>query len=223
MPDLPPLPEHLAPVLDRVVDHVTRGGARVVHLVGPTGSGKTAIARRVAARLPAPDEHEALGLALIRQSAGLGPLSQGYGAPALRPFRAPHHTCSARALVGGAVGGGWLDGNPRLGRAPRVARAGELTLAHGGVLLLDELPEFRRQALDAVNQALRAGWVHVHVPGVGRFVKLPAAPIVITAYEADPTEGPGRYSARSLGAAVAVAHDVPAATVVMPAKPRRTR
>ena len=103
-------------------------------LVGPPGSGKTMVGRRVRTLLGEPTAAEQLEIATVASAAGLG-------IPASRPFRAPHHTVSAGALVGG--------GDP--------VRPGEVTLAHGGVLFLDEVTELRRDALEQLAQAVREG------------------------------------------------------------------
>ncbi|MBF8223439.1 YifB family Mg chelatase-like AAA ATPase [Halomonas sp. 328] len=118
---------------------VAAGGGHNLLFVGPPGSGKTMLASRLPGILPPLEEDEALALAAIRSVAGL-PLLADWGR---RPFRAPHHTASAAALVGG-------------GSSPRP---GEVSLAHQGVLFLDELPEFSRSVLEVLRQPLEAGWV----------------------------------------------------------------
>lgn len=112
-------------------------------MVGSPGSGKTMLARRLPGLLPPPDRAEALEITRIWSAAGLR--SQGDGLIAQRPFRAPHHTTSRAALVGG--------GSP--------PRPGEVTLAHRGVLFLDEVAEFSRDALEALRQPLEEGRVVV--------------------------------------------------------------
>ena len=110
-------------------------------LVGPPGAGKTFLARRLPTILPALTEGEALEVTAIHSA--WGRLSPDRPLVTLPPFRAPHHTLSAAALLGG--------GHP--------ARAGEVCLAHRGVLFLDELPEFRRDALEGLRQPLEDGEV----------------------------------------------------------------
>jgi predicted ATPase with chaperone activity len=113
-------------------------GARVL-IVGANSSGKTALARRIASAMPAPNGRTALEAAWMHHGTGLSDRPT----PA---FRAPHHTCSTIGLTGG----GW------------PVRPGEVSLAHGGTLFLDDISEFRRDALSAVAHALRHGEVKVY-------------------------------------------------------------
>ena len=110
-------------------------------LIGPPGAGKTFLARRLPTILPALTEEEALEVTAIHST--WGSLSPERPLVTLPPFRAPHHTLSAAALLGGG----------------QRARAGEVCLAHRGVLFLDELPEFRRDALEGLRQPLEDGEV----------------------------------------------------------------
>jgi len=120
---------------------IAAAGAHACLLVGPPGAGKTMLARRLPSILPALTEEEALEVTAIHSVAGL---LQGSGAcVASRPFRAPHHSISSAGLVGGG-------GSPR---------PGEVSLAHNGVLFLDELLEFPRAALEALRQPLEDGRV----------------------------------------------------------------
>jgi magnesium chelatase family protein len=128
------------PLARRGLEIAAAGGHNLL-LVGPPGSGKTMLARRLPGLLPALSLDEALETAAIH-SAGGGPAAASFG---LRPFRSPHHTASDAALVGGGA----------------LPRPGEITLAHHGVLFLDELPEFRRNVLEALRQPLEERSVSV--------------------------------------------------------------
>ncbi|ANB16118.1 YifB family Mg chelatase-like AAA ATPase [Dokdonella koreensis] len=107
-------------------------------LVGPPGTGKTLLASRLPGILPPLEEDEAIELAAIRSVAGLGGDLHGWKR---RAFRSPHHTASAVALVGGGS----------------IPRPGEVSLAHHGVLFLDELPEFDRHVLEVLREPLESG------------------------------------------------------------------
>lgn len=121
---------------------VAAAGAHSVLLVGPPGSGKSMLARRLPGLLPPLADGEALEVAAIAAVSAGGFVPERFGE---RPFRAPHHTASAAALVGGGA----------------RARPGEISLAHQGVLFLDELPEFARAVLEALREPLETGVVAV--------------------------------------------------------------
>src|SRR4029078_6551990 len=112
-------------------------------LAGPPGTSKTMLVRRLCGILPPLTREEALEGTRIRCVAGL--LPPGRPLVTAPPFRAPHHTASAPAIVGGGSG----------------PRPGEASLAHRGVLFLDELPEFYRPALEALRQPLEDGGVPI--------------------------------------------------------------
>lgn len=120
----------------RALEIAAAGGHNMI-MVGPPGSGKTMLAKRLPTILPPLSIDEALETTTIHSVAGI--LPTGASLVTERPFRAPHHTISDAALVGGGVG---------------TVRAGEITLAHHGVLFLDELPEFQRNVLEVLRQPL---------------------------------------------------------------------
>ncbi len=122
---------------------IAAAGGHNLAMIGPPGAGKTMLARRLPGLLPLLSREEALEVTAIHSVAGL--LSTTRGLSRVRPFRAPHHTVSEIGLVGGGDG----------------PRPGEVSLAHHGVLFLDELAEFRRAALEALRQPLEDGMVTI--------------------------------------------------------------
>jgi magnesium chelatase family protein len=140
---------------------IAAAGRHHILMVGPPGSGKSMLAARLPGILPPLDPVEALETSMIHSLAGL--LADG-GIQSARPFREPHHTASMAAIVGGGRG----------------AKPGEISLAHNGVLFLDELPEFQRMVLETLRQPIEAGEVMVaranaHVRYPCRFLLVAAA------------------------------------------------
>ena len=138
---------------------VAAAGHHSVLFLGPPGAGKTMLAQRLAGLMSPPSLAERIEITRMLSAAGRWP----GGLARARPFRAPHHTASHAALVGGG---------------PRI-EPGEASLAHQGVLFLDELPEFRRETLEALREPLESG--EVHISRAGAKLRLPARVLLAAA------------------------------------------
>ncbi|MBQ4834430.1 YifB family Mg chelatase-like AAA ATPase [Pseudoalteromonas sp. MMG010] len=153
------------PGAKRVLEIAAAGGHNLLFL-GPPGTGKSMLAQRMATIMPTMSDDEAISTAalysIIGQSIDLANWRQ-------RPFRNPHHTCSAVALVGGSS-------NPK---------PGEISLAHNGVLFLDELPEFERKVLDSLREPMETGTVTIS--RAARQMEFPAQFQLIAALNPSPT------------------------------------
>jgi magnesium chelatase family protein len=160
---------------------IAAAGRHHLLLVGPPGSGKSMLAARLPGLLPPLSPAEALETSMIHSLAGL--IDQG-GLSRSAPFREPHHTASMAAIVGGG----------------RTAKPGEISLAHNGVLFLDELPEFSRPVLETLRQPLETGEVIVaranaHVRYPARFLLMAAANPCRCGYMTDPARACARVPA----------------------------
>ncbi len=133
---------------------VAAAGAHSLLFLGPPGTGKSMLASRLPGILPELSEAEALETAAVRSVSGVAAFDPARWRE--RPFRSPHHTASGVALVGGGS-------NPR---------PGEISLAHLGVLFLDELPEFDRRVLEVLREPLESG--HIHISRAARQAEFPA-------------------------------------------------
>jgi magnesium chelatase family protein len=140
---------------------IAAAGAHNVLMIGPPGTGKTMLATRLAAILPPLTRSESLETTRIYSAMGL--LPDGVALMDQRPVRTPHHSATAQALIGGGI----------------IPKPGEVSLAHNGILFLDELPEFQRYVLEMLRQPLEGG--DVTIARVHGSVKLPANFMLVAA------------------------------------------
>jgi magnesium chelatase family protein len=157
----------------RALEIAAAGGHNLLFM-GPPGSGKTMLARRLAGILPPLTPQEALEVTAVHSAAGTSPEALVMA----RPFRSPHHTTSDVALVGGGA----------------MPRPGEVSLAHHGVLFLDELPEFRRSVLESLRQPLEEG--SITISRVRGSLRLPARFQFVGAMNPCPCGGLGTGACR---------------------------
>ncbi len=154
---------------------VAAAGAHAILLIGPPGTGKSMLAARLPGILPEMTPAEALETAEVHSASSIGFDAARWGE---RPYRAPHHSASSAALVGGGM----------------PPRPGEISLAHHGVLFLDELPEFPRDALEALREPLESG--SISIARAARYATYPARFLLVAAMNPCPCGHLGNASGR---------------------------
>jgi magnesium chelatase family protein len=171
-PRFPDMADVRGQAMARRALEIAAAGGHSLLLRGPPGTGKTMLAVRLAGILPPMDEEEALEAAAVQSLASGGFRAEHFG---VRPVRSPHHTASAIALVGG--------GSP--------PRPGEISLAHRGVLFLDELPEYSRHVLEVLRQPLESG--RITISRAARQAEYPAAFQLVAAMNPCPCGNQGHF------------------------------
>ena len=174
-PQAPDLEDVVGQMRARRALEVAAAGGHSLLLAGPPGTGKTMLATRIAGILPPMSEAEALEAAAVQSLAQGAFRAECFG---VRPFRAPHHTASGVALVGGAS----------------PPRPGEISLAHHGVLFLDELPEFSRHVLEVLREPMESG--HITISRAARQSEFPARFQLLAAMNPCPCGYLGHYSGK---------------------------